>query len=101
VNGATGCAGTAGTISSCINTDDLMNTGFDDPSPGSCDANSLKGGATGWLTTSGNVVPGEIMTLRIAIWDTSDHALDSLAVIDGFEWSADPSTPGTVILKTH
>jgi hypothetical protein len=101
VNGATGCAGTAGSIMSCISTDDLMNTGFDDASPGNCDANSLKGGATGWLTTSGNVVPGEIMTLRIAIWDTSDHALDSLAVIDGFKWSAEPSTPGTVILKTH
>jgi hypothetical protein len=101
VNGATGCFGTAGTINTCTSTDDLMSTGFDDPSMGNCDANSLKGGATGWLTTSGNVVPGEIMTLRIAIWDTSDHALDSLAVIDGFKWSADPSTPGTVILMAH
>jgi len=105
VNGATGCAtmgmGQAGTISTCAGTDDLMATGFDDPAPMQCDATSLEGGATGWLTTSGNVVPGEIMTLRIAIWDTSDHALDSLAVVDGFEWSADPSTPGTVILKTH
>ncbi|HEY5948074.1 MAG TPA: MopE-related protein [Kofleriaceae bacterium] len=102
VNGATGCAtGTTGTIASCTGTGDLMATGFDDPAPSQCDATSLKGGATGWLTTSGNVVPGEIMTLRIAIWDTSDHQLDSLAVIDGFKWSADPSTPGTVILSTH
>ena len=102
VNGATGCTGGGGgTISSCTTTDDLMGTGFDDPTPGECDATSLKGGATGWLTTSGNVMPGETITLRIAIWDTSDRQLDSLAVVDGFKWSADPSTPGTVILKTH
>jgi hypothetical protein len=55
------------------------------------------GGATGWLTTSGNVVGGEIIKLRIAIWDTSDHALDSLAVIDNFKWSVTASDPGTVI----
>jgi len=99
VNGKTGCAGVAGSISTCTGTADLAATGFEDPAAMECDANSLKGGATGWLTTSGNVVPGETITLRIAIWDTSDHALDSLAVIDGFKWSADPSTPGTVILK--
>lgn len=98
-NGATGCADAVpGSITTCLGTDDLQGTGFDDPTPLSCDANSLKGGATGWLTTSGNVVPGETITLRIGIWDTSDHALDSLAVIDGFKWSAEPATPGTVIL---
>ncbi len=101
-NGATGCASNvAGSITSCTGTDDLQGTGFDDPAPGTCDAASLKGGATGWLTTSGNVVPGETITLRSAIWDTTDHALDSLAVVDGFKWSAEPSTPGTVILKTQ
>ena len=99
VNGATGCDGTAGEITTCMGTDDLANTGFDDPDAGACDANSLKGGATGWLTTAGNVVPGEVITLRFAIWDTSDHAFDSTAVIDGFQWSADPSTPGTVIYR--
>ncbi len=99
VNGSTGCSGTAGTISTCISTDDLMNTGFDDPASFSCDSNSLKGGATGWLTTSGNVTPGEIIKLRIAIWDTSDHAFDSLAIVDGFQWSVDSTQPGTVILR--
>jgi hypothetical protein len=97
VNGSTGCSGTPGTITTCVGTNDLTNTGFDDPESGECDANSLKGGATGWLLTTGNVNPGEIITLRIAIWDTSDHAFDSLALIDGFQWSADSSTPGTVI----
>jgi len=66
---------------------------------GSCNQDSLQGGGTGWLETSGNVTPGEIMKLRIAIWDTSDHVLDSLAVIDGFRWSVDASQPGTVIFR--
>jgi len=101
VNGATGCSGTTGTISTCTSTTLLAGTGFDDPNPGACDSNSLQGGATGWLVTRGNVVPGEVITLRIAIWDTSDHAWDSLAVIDGFRWSGDPVEPGTVILKTQ
>ncbi len=100
VNGSTGCSGSPGTISSCVSTDDLAMTGFDDPSPFSCDSNSLEGGATGWLTTSGNVNPGEIIKLRIAIWDTSDHAFDSLAIVDGFQWSVDSTQPGTVILRS-
>jgi hypothetical protein len=100
VNGTTGCAGTPGTISSCVGTNDLAGTGFDDPDSGECDGNSLNGGGTGWLTTTGNVNPGETITLRIAIWDTSDHAFDSLAVIDAFTWSVDGASPGTVIEKT-
>jgi hypothetical protein len=97
-NGPTGCAptSTAGTISTCMSTAELMGTGFDTPDIG-CGSSNLEGGGTGWLTTSGNVVPGEIITLRIAIWDTSDELLDSLAVIDGFTWSVDTSDPGTVI----
>jgi hypothetical protein len=82
-----------------VSTDDLLMTGFDDPSPYSCETNSLEGGATGWLTTSGNVNPGEVIKLRIAIWDTSDHLYDSLAIIDGFTWSVESTNPGTVILK--
>ncbi len=101
VNGETGCSGDPGTISTCIGTNQLTGTGFDDPESGSCDTNSVTGGATGWLVTSGNVNPGEIITLRIAIWDTSDHAYDSLAVIDGFQWSVDLAQPGTVIFNQH
>jgi hypothetical protein len=98
VNGPTGCAplSTAGTISTCMGTQELMGTGFDTSDVG-CGSSNLEGGGTGWLTTSGNVVPGEIITLRIAIWDTSDELLDSLAVIDGFTWSVDTSDPGTVV----
>ncbi|MBL0213805.1 MAG: choice-of-anchor L domain-containing protein [Myxococcales bacterium] len=99
VNGTTGCAGTAGSISTCTSTTQLTGTGLDTPNGGSCDANALQGGGTGWLETSGNVNPGEIMKLRIAIWDTSDHVLDSLAIVDGFQWSVDASQPGTVIFR--
>lgn len=99
VNGTIGCDGLdgGGSISTCMSTAQLAGTGLDAPAPDSCDSNSLMGGGTGWLTTTGNVTPGEIMTLRIAIWDTSDDALDSLAVIDNFKWSAQASNPGTVI----
>ncbi len=99
VNGRTGCLGTPGTISTCQSTSQLAGTGFDRSAVGSCDSNSLQGGGTGWLTTSGNVQGGEIITLRIAIWDTSDQRLDSLVVLDNFQWSVDTSDPGTVIGK--
>ena len=46
---------------------------------------------------TGRVVGGEIIKLRIAIWDTSDGQLDSLAILDNFEWSVEASEPGTVI----
>ncbi|MEO8846480.1 MAG: choice-of-anchor L domain-containing protein [Kofleriaceae bacterium] len=101
VNGATGCAvGGNGSINTCTTTSNLTGTGFDDAASGSCNSNSLVGGATGWLTTTGNVVPGEIIKLRIAIWDTSDHQYDSLALIDAFQWSVMGADPGTVIERT-
>ena len=99
VNGTTGCRGTAGSITTCTGTSQLTMTGLDTASAGQCDANALQGGGTGWLETSGNVNPGEIMKLRIAIWDTSDHVLDSLAIVDGFQWSVDSAQPGTVIFR--
>lgn len=97
-NGTTGCAqGVGGSISTCTGTEQLVMTGLDTASPNVCNQDSLQGGGTGWLETTGNVVPGEIMTLRIVIWDTSDHRLDSIAVIDGFQWQTETATPGTVI----
>ena len=102
VNGTTGCSGMPGTISTCASVSQLAGTGFDDiPAFPECDAAQPVGGATGWLVTSGNVTPGEIITLRIGVWDTSDHLYDSLAVIDGFQWSVDGTNPGTVIFKEN
>ena len=95
-NGQTGCFGTAGTINTCVSDAELNGTGME-VVDGACGANAQIGGGTGWLTTSGNVNGGEIITLRIALWDTSDGILNSVALIDNFQWSLDPSDPGTVI----
>ncbi|MBT6177315.1 MAG: hypothetical protein HOI23_08695 [Deltaproteobacteria bacterium] len=48
-------------------------------------------GATGWLTTTAPVVPGEEITLSFHIWDTGDSAYDSLVVIDNFQWLLEPT----------
>ena len=68
---------------SCTGTDELQGTGFEN------------NGATGWLTTRGNVVGGEIIKLRFAIWDLTDHQLDSLVLIDNFKWEVTEQKPGT------
>lgn len=93
-NGSIGCDGKSTTINTCTSTSELSGNGFyvDDAE---CDGKV--GGGTGWLTTSGNLTPGEIMTLRIAVWDTSDDALQSLAVIDNFAWNGSAVAPGTTI----
>ena len=69
--------------SSCTGTDELQGTGFE------------SNGGTGWLTTRGNVKGGEIITLRLAIWDLSDDRLDSLVLIDNFKWGTAAQKPGT------
>ncbi len=53
------------------------------------------GGGTEWLVTTAPVVPGEIITLDLMIFDVSDNVLDSLVLLDGFEWDIDPSDVAT------
>lgn len=48
------------------------------------------GGSTGWLVTTAPVQGGSEFSIRFAIWDTGDTALDSTVLIDNFRWSADP-----------
>lgn len=57
--------------------------------------------ATGWLTTKAPVdaVRGKVITLMWAIWDQGDHALDSTALIDDFQWSVDAAS-GTQTLPS-
>lgn len=109
-DGTTGCAppSVQGSTTLCNGTaDELVGTGMDalNPAPkftndpGFCGTNNQLGGGTGWLTTTGNVVGGEIITLRLAIWDTSDGFYDSLALVDNFQWSVEASEPGTVLQK--
>jgi hypothetical protein len=108
-NGPVGCASesVAGTISTCMGTTELAGTGMDPTNPapnpnasgelGYCSANNQVGGGTGWLVTSGNVTGGEVIKLRIALWDTSDGLYDSVSILDNFQWSVDAAQPGTVI----
>jgi hypothetical protein len=43
-------------------------------------------GATRWLTTRAPVKGGAELSIRFAIWDTADQALDSTVLVDGFSW---------------
>jgi hypothetical protein len=53
------------------------------------------GGGTEWLKTTAPVVPGETMILELMVFDVSDGVLDSLALLDAFEWSISASSVGT------
>jgi len=107
LNGPTGCGGgsVAGTVNTCIGTTELVGTGFDilnpppqfSDDPGWCGSSNMAGGGTGWLQTSGNVVPWEIIELRFAIWDTGDPWYDSVVLLDNFQWNVSSSEPGTGI----
>jgi hypothetical protein len=97
-NTNTGCSGgTAGTITTCTGTAGLSGTGMDTADASACQAGDMVGGGTGWLVLRGNVVPGETIQLRLAIWDTGDHFYDSLILLDHLQWSFNNVTPGTTL----
>jgi hypothetical protein len=69
----------------------LAGTGFD---------GTVNGGATEWLTTDSPVVPGEVMTLELILFDSgglsgNDHSYDTLILLDNFRWQLTPVTLGT------
>lgn len=100
VNGIVGCSGSnPGATTTCVETASLAGTGFDvaAAAAGQCQPGDLVGGGTGWLVVRGNVVGGEIITLRIALWDTSDGLNDSVALLDGFRWSTQTAQPGLLV----
>jgi hypothetical protein len=74
----------------------LAGTGFDAIDTGiSCNGDGFPvGGGTGWLEMSGNVEPGEIMEIRLAIWDAGGHIFDALVLLDDWRWSLDAASPG-------
>ena len=78
-------------ISCGLGATQLDGTGFEKPATDNC----LVGGGTYWLTTAGNVIPGDTVQLRIAIWDVSDSIFASTALIDGFQWLTNATLPGT------
>lgn len=47
-------------------------------------------GGTSWLETRAPIQGGQEFTIRFAIWDTGDQALDSTAVLDDFAWLGEP-----------
>jgi Putative metal-binding motif len=51
--------------------------------------------ATGWLSTQSNIVPGEEFTVRFAVWDAGDEALDTTVLIDRFQWSRESGATQT------
>jgi hypothetical protein len=75
-------------------TQQLLETGFD-VDPFLPELPSFHA-ATGWLRTQANIVPGEELTLRFAIWDTGDQSLDSTVLLDAFTWEAKPGQNETV-----
>jgi hypothetical protein len=86
------CQGTKVSNLSCsLGANNLTGTGFETPNNGQCNI----GGGTYWLTTAGNIIPGDILQLRIAVWDVGDANFDSTTLMDGFQWLANPSLPGT------
>ena len=65
----------------------LVGTGFGADSAGSFGSDHA---STGWLRTSAPAEPGSIITLRLAVYDSGDHALDTTTLIDNFQWLAEP-----------
>lgn len=93
--GPVGCQGVPGTYNGCLSTAELVGTGYDAIDANACNkVQKLVGGGTGWLTVRGNVLPGEVMEIRLAVWDTGGHIFDSLVLLDAWEWSIDPAAPG-------
>jgi hypothetical protein len=78
---------------------ELAGTGFgitsDPDNAPVCASGQSVGGATGWLTTQAKVAAGEQFTLEFMIWDAGDGVLDSLVLIDKFQWIGGAVTPGT------
>jgi hypothetical protein len=69
---------------------ELVGTGF-------LNKNGNRGGATSWLQTQAPIGGGEEFTIRFAMWDSQDSALDSLVLVDNFTWIAGAGTPVEVI----
>jgi hypothetical protein len=73
---------------------------FDCPDP--CAAPELQGTAmaghagTKWLTTTAGVTPGEEITVIFAVFDLSDGILDTVVLLDNFQWGCEGGAPVTI-----
>ncbi|MBW2455092.1 MAG: choice-of-anchor L domain-containing protein [Deltaproteobacteria bacterium] len=81
-----GCSGGPPCLAGGINftcalgTTELQGTGFEDHA------------ATSWLQTQAPVTPGSEFTIRWLAYDSGDGVLDSTALVDNWEWIAEPGT---------
>jgi len=90
-NAITGCMGDKRATSVCPGgAGELAGTGFGIEGRfcggGVTGAKTASGGATGWLTSTAPVEPGETFTLEFIIWDTGDAQRDSSVLLDKFRW---------------
>jgi hypothetical protein len=56
------------------------------------------GAATGVQSVQAAVTPGETITLKFSISDAGDHGVDSVAIMDAFDWVLGTNTPPPVTL---
>jgi hypothetical protein len=92
--GPEGCGSPTATSACAGGPGELGGTGFADDGT-FCGSASTGGGATGWLTTTAPVKPGETITLQLIIWDTGDPNWDSSVLLDHFAWQPGPTMTGT------
>src|SRR6185295_19132262 len=76
-----------------LGTGELVGTGFDPDMVVDLDFHA----STSWLVTHAEVLPGETITLRFAVWDQHDMQLDSTVLIDAFGWDVDGAGPPQTI----
>ncbi len=74
---------------------ELQGTGFFISGDNQCGSTDSGGGATGWLTTTAPVTPGEVITIQFMVWNTGDEAFDSSVLIDNWQWQATTTTVTT------
>ena len=94
---ATGCGlGAVPKTAACASGEgELLGTGFLDRGKWCAGTETSGGGATGWLTSTAPVTPGEIITLEFMLWDTGDQNYDSSVLLDNFGWQAAQTETGT------
>jgi hypothetical protein len=92
----TGCSGNVMGMATCPGgPGELAGTGFLDMGTYCGSAASTGGGATGWLTSKAPVMPGELLTIELMVWDTGDPNWDSSVLLDHFQWLSVPVATGT------
>jgi hypothetical protein len=71
----------------------LVGTGFQD--------SAQDHASTGWLFTKAPVDPGQVITMRWAVYDSGDGILDTTTLVDNWQWIAESGTQvGTGVVDT-